>query len=83
MKVIMFSRKFQHAVSLALLFYVVSSPFTYKMVDKLIGGLVETVAPSMAYWFKVAEAGCPTNYGLLVHSAVFGLVSYYLMQASS
>jgi len=53
------------------------------MVDKLIGGLVETLAPSMTYWFKVAEAGCPTNYGLLVHSAVFGLVSYYLMHASS
>jgi len=49
------------------------------MVDKLIGGLVETVAPSMAYWFKVAEMGCPTNYGLLVHSVVFGVVSYYLM----
>lgn len=75
----MFSRKFQCAVFLALLFYVVSSPFTYKMVDKLIGGLVETVAPSMTYWFKVAEMGCPTNYGLLVHSVVFGVVSYYLM----
>ena len=79
----MFSRKFQHAIAMALLFYVVSSPFTYKMVDKLIGGVVETVAPSMAYWFKVAESGCPTNYGLLVHSAVFGLVSYYIMHASS
>lgn len=75
----MFSRKFQAALMAALLFYVVSSPFTYKMVDKLIGGVVTTVAPSMAYWFKVAESGCPTNYGLLVHSAVFGLVSYYLM----
>jgi hypothetical protein len=79
----MFSRKFQHAVALALLFYVVSSPFTYKMIDKLIGGIVETVAPSMAYWFKVAESGCPTNYGLLVHSVFFGLVSYYLLHTSS
>jgi hypothetical protein len=29
--------------------------------------------------FKVAEAGCPTNYGLLLHSAVFALVTYYMM----
>jgi hypothetical protein len=78
----MFSRKVKAALVSALLFYVVSSPFTYKMVDKMIGGLVETVVPSMAYWFKVAESGCPTNYGLLVHSAVFGLVTYYLMQQS-
>lgn len=78
----MFSRKVKAALAAALLFYVVSSPFTYKMVDKMLGGLVEMVMPSMAYWFKVAEAGCPTNYGLLVHSAVFGLVSYYLMQTS-
>jgi hypothetical protein len=78
----MFSRKVKAALVSALLFYVVSSPFTYKMVDKMIGGLVETVVPSMAYLFKVAESGCPTNYGLLVHSAVFGLVTYYLMQQS-
>jgi hypothetical protein len=80
---IMFSRKFQHSLTAALLFYVVSSPFTYKIVDKLIGGLVNAVAPSVGHLFKVAEAGCPTNYGLLVHSVVFGIVSFYLMHASS
>jgi len=79
----MFSRKFQHAVSLALLFYVVSSPFTYKIVDKLVGGVVQTLVPSVTHLFKVAEAGCPTNYGLFVHSVVFGIVSFYLMQSSS
>ena len=78
----MFSHKVKSALVAALLFYVVSSPFTYKMVDKLIGGVVEMVMPSMGYWFKVAESGCPTNYGLLVHSAVFGLVTYYLMKTS-
>ena len=75
----MFSRKFQAALMAALLFYVVSSPFTYKMVDKLIGGFVEVLVPYSSSFFKIAESGCPTNYGLLVHSAVFGLVSYYLM----
>jgi hypothetical protein len=53
------------------------------MVDNLIGGLVNALAPSVGHLFKVAEAGCPTNYGLLVHSVVFGIVSFYLMHASS
>ena len=70
----MFSRKVQASLTAALLFFVVSSPFTYKIVDSLIGGIVRAIAPSMAYLFKVAESGCPTNYGLFVHSAVFGLV---------
>ena len=78
----MFSRKVQASLTAALLFFVVSSPFTYKIVDTLIGGVVQTVAPSTTYLFKVAESGCPTNYGLLVHSAVFGLVTYYLMSSS-
>lgn len=79
----MVGRKFQHALALALLFYVVSSPFTYKMVDKLIGGFVEVLVPYSSSFFKVAESGCPTNYGLLVHSVVFGVVSYYIMHSSS
>lgn len=78
----MFSRKVQASLTAALLFFVVSSPFTYRMVDNLIGGVVQAVAPSMTYLFKVAESGCPTNYGLFVHSAVFGLVTYYLMSSS-
>ena len=78
----MFSRKFQASATAALLFFVVSSPFTYKMVDSLIGGIVQSIAPSMTYLFKIAESGCPTNYGLIVHSVVFGLVTYYLMGSS-
>lgn len=78
----MFSRKVQASVTAALLFFVVSSPFTYKIVDSLIGGIVHTIAPSLTSLFKVAESGCPTNYGLIVHSVVFGLVTYYLMGSS-
>jgi hypothetical protein len=78
----MFSRKFQASATAALLFFVVSSPFTYKMVDSLIGGIVQAIAPSMTSLFRVAESGCPTNYGLVVHSVVFGLVTYYLMSSS-
>ncbi len=75
------SRKTQAALTAALLFFVISSPFTYRLVDSVVGGVVGAVVPQFTTLFKVAEAGCPTNYGLLVHSAVFGLVSYYLMSS--
>jgi hypothetical protein len=73
------SRKANAALTAALLFYVISSPFTYRVVDNIVGGVVGAVVPQFTTLFKIAEAGCPTNYGLLVHSAVFGLVAYYLM----
>lgn len=75
------SRKATAALTAALLFYVISSPFTYRLVDSVVGGVVGAVMPQFTTLFKIAEAGCPTNYGLLVHSAVFGLVSYYLMSS--
>ncbi len=75
-----FSRKVQASLVAALLFFVISSPFTYKLVDNLVGGIVTTIIPQFASFFKIAEAGCPTNYGLAVHAAVYGLVTYFLMQ---
>jgi hypothetical protein len=72
------SRKAQAALTAALLFFVISSPFTYRLVDSVVGGIVGSVVPQFTTLFKIAEAGCPTNYGLLVHSAVFGLVAYYI-----
>ena len=77
----MLSRKLQASLVAALLFYVVSSPFTYRLVDQLVGGVVGAVVPQFTTLFKIAEAGCPTNYGLFVHAAVFGLLSYHLMQS--
>ena len=73
------SRKARAAISAALLFFVVSSPLTYKVVDYLVGGVVLSVVPALAPTFKVAQSGCPTNYGLIVHSVVFGLIAYALM----
>lgn len=72
------SRKATAALTAAVLFFVVSSPFTYRLVDSVVGGVVGSVVPQFTSLFKIAEAGCPTNYGLLVHSVVFGLVAYYL-----
>ena len=74
------SRKVQASIVAGILFFVISSPFTYRIVDTVIGTIVRAVIPQVASLFKVAEAGCPTNYGLLVHSVVFGLVAYVLMR---
>ena len=51
----------------AVLFYVVSNPATYKLVESLLGR-----------FFKIAMNGSPTPAGLLVHTAVFGVLFYLL-----
>ena len=79
----MFSKKFQHAAALALLFFVVSSPVTYRLVDQLVGSVAGALVPSSAHWFKVAQAGCPTTYGLALHAVVFAAVSFYFLHSSA
>lgn len=68
------------ALKVALLFVVLSSPMTYKLVDGLVGGLARAVVPGAAHLFRVAESGCPTTYGLAVHAVVFVLVAKYLLK---
>jgi len=75
----MFSKKFQHAAALGLLFFVISSPMTYRLVDQLVGGVASAIVPQFAHWFKVAQAGCPTTYGLGLHAVVFAVVAHYLL----
>jgi hypothetical protein len=75
------SRKAQASIVAALLFFVVASPLTYRLVDSLVGGVVTAVVPAVAPVFKVAQAGCPTNYGLVLHAVVFGVITYLLMQS--
>lgn len=53
----------------AALFFVIASPFTYGLVQSLLGGLV-TIA---------SASGAPTLVGLLAHSLVYGLISFGLM----
>ena len=65
------SRKLQTAAIAALLFYIVSSPLTYSLVDGILGGM-----------FKIADpSGCPSGGGLIVHTVVYGLLSYLIMVA--
>lgn len=51
-----------------LLFFIISNPTTYQIVDSVLGGVVH-IADSR---------GCPTTAGLLVHAVVFALVVYGL-----
>lgn len=53
-----------------LLFFIISNPMTYRLTNSLLGGLIGRLAD---------PSGCPTGTGLLVHSAVFGLIVYGLM----
>lgn len=78
----MFSKKVMHSLFLAVLFFVVSSPMTYHLVDSLVGGVVTAVVPQLGSTFKVAMAGCPTTYGLAVHAVVFGLISYFFLHSA-
>jgi hypothetical protein len=54
----------------ALLFILVSSPQTYKLVQRLLGGIVTVASP----------AGLPTTAGLLIHALVFAAGVLLLMK---
>ena len=71
-----------HSLTLAVVFFVLSSPVTYRLVDRLVGGLVGAVSPHLAETLKIAQAGCPTTYGLAVHAVVFGVVSYFFLHSA-
>lgn len=62
--------KINATVQSIIVFLLVSLPFTYKMTNRLLGGILG----------KLADAsGCPTPLGLFIHSIVFGLIVYSLM----
>ena len=66
------------ALKVGLLFLVVSSPMTYKLVDNLVGSVAVSLLPGSAHLFRIAESGCPTPYGQFVHAVVFVAAVYYL-----
>ena len=74
----MLSLKFKHVALYSLIFFLVSSPYTYTLVDRLVGSVARALFPQYSHLIKVAEGGCPTTYGLVVHSVVFGAIAYYL-----
>jgi len=59
------SAKWRITLFSAFLFLLVVNPYTYKLTDKLLGGLVG----------KLAEGnGCPTSVGLFIHTIVYILL---------
>ncbi len=62
--------KIYASIQAVVVFLLVSLPFTYKITNGLLGGIIGRLADS---------SGCPTMLGLLVHSIVYGLIVYALM----
>jgi hypothetical protein len=60
--------KVKEALVAGLMFFIISHPIVYKLVDSLVGGLLGNIA---------SPGGCPTTWGLVVHSAVFAAATYY------
>jgi len=68
MKIPGLSPKLSAAVVAGLLFFIISNPIVYRIVDQLLGGLLGPIA---------TPGGCPTTWGLIVHSAVFAAATFY------
>lgn len=64
------SPKVRASLTAALLFFIVANPVVYRLVDGVLGPLVGRIA---------SPSGCPTTWGLIVHSVVFGLAAYASM----
>ncbi len=62
--------KIYASIQAVIVFLLVSLPFTYKITNGLLGGIIGKLADS---------SGCPTMLVLLVHSSVYGLIVYALM----
>ena len=59
------SVKWQITFFSAFLFLLVVNPYTYKLTDRLLGGVVGKIADGN---------GCPTFVGLLIHTIVYILL---------
>lgn len=62
------SAKLKAAIVAGIMFFIISNPIVYKAVDGIVGGLLGPIA---------SPGGCPTTWGLIVHSAVFATATYY------
>ena len=60
-------KKFLISLMSALLFFVIANPDTFRVVRKIFGSWVST------------PTGCPSTKGLALHSLVFLLISWLMM----
>jgi glucan phosphoethanolaminetransferase (alkaline phosphatase superfamily) len=61
--------KFKYSLYSALAFFLVANPITFRFVNSLVSG--------------VANGGCPTAFGFLLHTVVYFVVVYGLMSLPS
>ncbi len=61
--------KVKAAITAGIMFFIISNPVVYKMVDDLLGDMLGRVANP--------PGGCPTTWGLILHSLVFATATYY------
>ena len=59
--------KLKAALIAGLMFFIISNPIVYSLVDDVTRGMLG----------PIAHGGCPTTWGLFVHSAVFAVATYY------
>jgi len=57
--------KAKYSLYSALAFFLIANPFTYRFTNSLIG--------------SIAVGGCPTAFGLILHTVIFFFVLYGLM----
>ena len=56
------------AIVAGLMFFIISNSYFYQLVDSLVGDALGKIA---------SPDGCPTLWGLVVHSTVFSVAHYY------
>ena len=62
--------KWRYTLLSTLIFLLVVNPYTYKLVNALLGKVL----------YKICDkSGCPTMFGLFVHTVVFTLAIRYAM----
>jgi hypothetical protein len=65
-------KKFKYSFFSALIFFFISSPIMYQLMNSIHGNL-----------FVVADAnGCPSNSGLLLHTVLFFIIIFTTMIVS-
>ena len=68
MKLFGLSPKISGAIIAATMFFIISNPLFYQLVDDILGDTLGRIS---------SPGGCPTTWGLVLHSTVFGLATYY------
>jgi len=64
----MLTTRVWEALLAGLMFFIISNPIVYKLVDGVLGDALGRIS---------SPSGCPTTWGLVVHSAVFAAATYY------